>query len=262
MTAIRFILLAAAIAASATARAGPSIFADPDPQKMDFSAATAHDPISAVVGKALVHYLQHQYELSAREFSIAIARYPKRADFYERRCLVYLGWDGHDDLALADCDKAIALRGAPDADLIVDRGDALVGLGRYEEAVAEYSHALEIDPKTFRGTLYRCRARAMWGQELDKAWNDCASYSNTSGGDVLSHEAMALIRLRAGRPAEAIGEADKALAIYAKRAPSFYVRGLAKRKAGDTAGGDADVAAAEALDPNIAGIYAKYGVTP
>ena len=40
------------------------------------------------------------------------------------------------------------------------------------------------------------------------------------------------------------------------------MRGLAKLKSGDRAGGNADIAAAAALDPKIAAIYAGYGVKP
>jgi hypothetical protein len=43
---------------------------------------------------------------------------------------------------------------------------------------------------------------------------------------------------------------------------SLYIRGIAKHRDGDTAGGDADIAAAKAIDPKIAATYAGYGVTP
>ena len=40
----------------------------------------------------------------------------------------------------------------------------------------------------------------------------------------------------------------------------MYGRGLAKRKKGDAAGGDADIAGAMAIQANIAVEYAKYGM--
>ena len=43
---------------------------------------------------------------------------------------------------------------------------------------------------------------------------------------------------------------------------SLYVRGLARLKSGDTAGGSADIAAAKQMDAKIADTYAGYGVTP
>lgn len=41
---------------------------------------------------------------------------------------------------------------------------------------------------------------------------------------------------------------------------SLYGRGLAKLKSGDTAGGNADIVAAKAMNPKVADRYAKYGV--
>ena len=43
-------------------------------------------------------------------------------------------------------------------------------------------------------------------------------------------------------------------------ASSLYGRGLAKLKTGDTTGGDTDIAAAKAIEANIVGDFARYGV--
>jgi hypothetical protein len=43
-------------------------------------------------------------------------------------------------------------------------------------------------------------------------------------------------------------------------ASSLYGRALARLKKGDTTGGSADIAAAKALDANIVGDFARYGV--
>jgi hypothetical protein len=44
--------------------------------------------------------------------------------------------------------------------------------------------------------------------------------------------------------------------------PSLYIRGLAKRKIGDSAGGDADIDRARKADPSVADTFLGYGVTP
>jgi hypothetical protein len=41
----------------------------------------------------------------------------------------------------------------------------------------------------------------------------------------------------------------------------LYGRGIAKLKSGDTDGGNADMAAATAIQPDIANAYARYGAT-
>ncbi len=45
-----------------------------------------------------------------------------------------------------------------------------------------------------------------------------------------------------------------------KSAISLYGRGVAKRRKGDVAGGDADIAAAKALRPDVADPLATWGV--
>ena len=45
-----------------------------------------------------------------------------------------------------------------------------------------------------------------------------------------------------------------------KDADSLYGRGVAKLRSGDRAGGEADIAAAQAIKADIAQVYAGYGV--
>jgi hypothetical protein len=45
-----------------------------------------------------------------------------------------------------------------------------------------------------------------------------------------------------------------------KLASSLYGRGLAKLKKSDATGGGADIAAAKAIEANIVGDFARYGV--
>jgi hypothetical protein len=58
----------------------------------------------------------------------------------------------------------------------------------------------------------------------------------------------------------AIADFDSALRLDPKLASALYGRGFAKLKRGDLAGGNADIAAAETLEQNIAGKLARYGL--
>ena len=58
----------------------------------------------------------------------------------------------------------------------------------------------------------------------------------------------------------AIADYDVALKLNPKLAGSLYGRGLAKRRTGDAAGAEADIAAATALQANVAARFAGYGV--
>ena len=71
---------------------------------------------------------------------------------------------------------------------------------------------------------------------------------------------MTLARL--GRVDEAISAYDEALRVAPSNAHALYGRGLAKRKKGDLAGSDADLAAAKTIAPRVAEDYAAYGVRP
>lgn len=53
--------------------------------------------------------------------------------------------------------------------------------------------------------------------------------------------------------AHATADFDQALKLDPKNAKALYERGLTKSQSGDGSGGDADIAAARALDPNVAG---------
>jgi len=70
-----------------------------------------------------------------------------------------------------------------------------------------------------------------------------------------------LVLLKLGRLDEAIADYDAALKVYAKGPTALYGRGVAKRKKGDVAGGDADIAAAKAIKPDVADWHAKWGVS-
>jgi tetratricopeptide (TPR) repeat protein len=69
-----------------------------------------------------------------------------------------------------------------------------------------------------------------------------------------------LTYIKMGQWDSAIDDYNEALQFNPKLASSLYGRGLAKLKKGDTTGGDADIAAAKAIEANIAADFARYGV--
>jgi tetratricopeptide (TPR) repeat protein len=269
MKLLSFALLGAMLLSS-PAFADPQQPPDPAPGEWrtgakEVPAALDDDPISMVISKAMAHELVGNYDLAAKEFGMAIARFPERVDFRRNRCWAYVMAELHYDLAVTDCSKAIDLKteqSKPDADLFFLRAQAYEGNRQYQSAIADYDRAASMGEKNDRLLLYRCETRAQWGQDLGKGWNDCIAYFYASHGDARSHEAMSLIRWRLKDYAMAASEADKSIAIYAKRAPALYLRGIAKRGAGNANGGNIDIASAKAIDPKIAETYAGYGVAP
>jgi tetratricopeptide (TPR) repeat protein len=87
----------------------------------------------------------------------------------------------------------------------------------YDRAIADYSDAVRLDPKFAAAFYNRGLAYQFGKQDFDRAITDYT---------------------------EAIG-------LDPKHARALYNRGVAKQKIGDVAGGDADIASARALDPNV-----------
>lgn len=191
-------------------------------------------------------------------------------------------------LALAD-DKVAVLR---------ERARWERDTGRLDDAIATYKSALSraqepaivIQLLALRGVAYAMAAKpAMAAEDFEKArtradtpmrLNNLAwilATHNTALPTALTYVQKAnadqpntpafldtegVILLRLGRPAEAVKQLDAALAIEPGMVSTLFVRGIAKRNSGQTAAGDADLAAARAVNPNVDALYASYGITP
>jgi hypothetical protein len=71
-----------------------------------------------------------------------------------------------------------------------------------------------------------------------------------------------LVHLRRGEFQAAFADYDAAVRGAPNQIGSRYGRGIARLRLGQTAAGQADIAAASARDPNIAARFAGYGVSP
>lgn len=69
-----------------------------------------------------------------------------------------------------------------------------------------------------------------------------------------------IVQLRLNHVDQAVADFDEALKIDTKSANALYGRGLAKRRKGDRAAGDADISAAKAIETSIAERFAHYGI--
>jgi tetratricopeptide (TPR) repeat protein len=75
-------------------------------------------------------------------------------------------------------------------------------------------------------------------------------------------EGRAYTYLKMGRLKESIADFDESLRRRPQSATTLFGRGVARRRSGDVAAGDADIAAARKIDPSVDGFYARRGVTP
>ena len=97
----------------------------------------------------------------------------------------------------------------------------------------------------------RCWARALMGVDLDKAVDDCDDAIDGDAKNPVYLNARGWAYVRLGKYRKALTDFDRSIEYRAANASALYGRGLAKTRSGDVAEGDADLAAARKLQPNI-----------
>jgi len=136
------------------------------------------------------------------------------------------------------------------------RADAMRTQDNAAGAVTDYGEALTLLPEYLPALCGRAGAYRSLHQyelalrDLDKA----LATPSQSPALVLSalYAQRGAVYRAMGDTARAIPDLDNALKISPRNAKALYQRGLAKSAMGDQAGGEADIAAAKAIDPDVA----------
>lgn len=129
-------------------------------------------------------------------------------------------------------------------------------VGDYDRAFADADRAVKLLPQSATALINRCQLGAMVGR-LDTALADCVAAVKLGPAQPAVLDTRAFAYLKAGRFDDAIADYDAVLGKAPQSASSLYGRGLARRQKGDTSRGDADVAAAEKIDADIARRFGK-----
>jgi tetratricopeptide (TPR) repeat protein len=138
-------------------------------------------------------------------------------------------------------------------------GNSYLESGQYDRAIRNFDQAINLDSNYAEAFGGRCFARAVAGQ-LERALADCNRSLRLKPNSAEAFENRGLTYLKLGQYEKAINDYDTALKIDRSRERALYGRGLAKQKKGDSVGGDADIAAAKAIDEKIAQTFSSYGV--
>ena len=141
-----------------------------------------------------------------------------------------------------------------------DRGDARIWAGQYAGAIADFNRAVELKPDDAPMLNARWFARAEAGKDLDAALADCNASLATDSNNAATLDSRGFVYFRMGQLDKALADDDAVLKLVPKQQQTLYVRGLIERRKGEVAAGDADVAAATAIDPTVVATYAHYGV--
>ena len=165
------------------------------------------------------------------------------------------------DDALADFSSALEVE-PKNIYARLDHSAVLEMRGQYDLAIADLDVVIEQDPTNARYANDRCYLRAEWGQDLDKALADCDAALKIDPKHYQTQDSLCFVHYRMGMFAEAIANCSAALAANPDLAPSLYVRGLAESRLGQVAASRADIDRAEIDQPGIDAEFASYAVKP
>jgi tetratricopeptide (TPR) repeat protein len=264
---------------------------------LDGGAATPEDIPYIIAMRGWSYQEMEDYERAIADYSEKIRLQPQAADGYGWRAGAYLGkgdyaraiedysraiqlgpeetdiavWYHDRGLArhsleqpkqaIKDYDKAIELNPSEPGSFI-DRGYAYYDLKRYRQAVADFSQAIDLAPEDAANWNERCWARAVWGEKLDDALADCEQALELDPLNAYAFDSRAFIRLKQRDWAQAEADYEAAMAIDESYASPHYGRGIALIRLGRQADGEAELARAAELDPEIPGLYEELGMTP
>jgi tetratricopeptide (TPR) repeat protein len=226
---------------------------------------------------------------------------PDNAQYFYQRAMVYRDHN-QPDLEMADLNRAVELKSEDSAalseraalrlrghdnagatadldalDRIVPKeNDLRLFLAQaYEHvdflarSIAEYDLWILSHPDDARMSQAlnsRCWARALQGENLSQALDDCnralrlAPKASPMAARVL--DSRGLVRLRMGDYDKSIADFDESLKLRPKNAWTQYGRGVAELRKKKVAEGEADMAAATALWAPIGDEFKRRGITP
>lgn len=226
---------------------------------LDRAVMLAPDSPEARVYRGLTRGRQGANALALADYSEALRLDPRNTDALVNRAALYAASHAA-DLALRDLDAAIAIQGN-DPLAYYNRGYVRFARQEYGLAIADYDKAISLDPGMGLAYNNRCLARTIVGRDLIAALADCDMALKARPTSLDVRETRGFIYLKLGDPAIAIVEYNAALEVDPNRALALYGRGLARIKMGRTSEGEADQAAARALDPAIESRFTIYGLS-
>jgi tetratricopeptide (TPR) repeat protein len=243
---------------------------DQDHATADFDAAIAaittaitqsqgNNTAGAVLysARSVVHSAKGEYEQGLADADEVVHLLGASPGTYSLHAQIYAAM-GDFDHAVAEFGRAMqSASGKFRGDVLYRRGAAYAAQGDYDRAIADEEEAIrssrDADELSVRGVAYRGKG------DLPKAIKDLSD-SLSLGRDTRRVERLVErghSYAAAGKYTEAIRDYGEALKISPRTAGALYGRGMAKRKSGDEAGGTADIAAAQAVDPNVSDAAAK-----
>lgn len=188
-----------------------------------------------------------QFDRAISDFDQAIKLQPDFAEAYGNRGTAYAEL-GQNALAIRDYSSEIILN-PKSAQAFNGRGTVFQAVGQHERAMEDFSAALVHQPSHVLARANRCQLGAMKSASMFRPLLDCTSALKLLPNNPNIFHSLGIVYFRMGKYDSAIENFNSTLAIDGKQADSLFWRGQARRKKGDRAVGDADIAAAGAINP-------------
>jgi tetratricopeptide (TPR) repeat protein/predicted aspartyl protease len=205
----------------------------------------------------------HQLQLAKADLEHALLLKPADSDAHIARAQVALM---DKDAVAARLHLDAADRSLPkEANVRLQLGELYVEAHSPERGVAQLNEWIAVHendallPEALNG---RCWARALLGQELNRALADCNRANRMSPKVAAILDSRGLVWWRLGRFDRAVEDYDRALALAPRTAASLYGRGLSRLRLGKRPEGQADIDAAMALQPDLIRDLQHYGIAP
>ena len=215
------------------------------------------------VQRARLHLELRQAKLAQKDFDSALVSQPDDLEALLGRA--ELRANQHDKQgARTDLDAAVQAS-STQSDARFNIAMLYQRIDEVELAAAQLDQWIAAHPRDAkRATAFgeRCWNRALLGQDLPKALDDCSKALRLERQSAAALNGRGLIRLRMGEYKSSIEDYDAALTQQPKIAWSLYGRGLDRLHIGQTERGQADIAAAVALVSDIATRLERFGIVP
>lgn len=222
---------------------------EPDRAIDDLSQAIDIEPsTTAFTVRADAHMQRGDYERALSDYESALSI--KRDAFPLMGMIAIYRRQERYDLALRAFDEVMELWSRHDASLYHIRGHVYRDNGQLEKSLQDFDKALELVPWIEAARSDRCVALSLLGK-AEEGLPDCDRAIDKGPPTAANFLNRGAVFLRLNRPDEAAADFERAFDVDPDDPEALYARGVGRRLKGDTAGGDADIAAARARAPKV-----------
>lgn len=197
-------------------------------------------------------------EQAAKDYEEALKRNPDQWKALDGRARLLFERRAFAE-ALRDLDRLIGLRPG-NADFVGRRASVLFWQGRLDQALSGHTEAIRLQPENAAYYIDRCATR-LGLHQLDQAEADCEKARTLAPSwDFDLYDGLFL--LKRGRTADAVAAFERSITRSPGTSVALYGRGVGRKRLGDAAGGEADMAAARKMLDLVDHGWMLLGQTP